>query len=799
MRYVSPERRLIGPEAAFEESRGSLLWERFRESMGAGRFWAVVLVLVTSLTVAKSTATVHWVDGIDVIILIALGGALLMSALALSPLRDVVGLGIGLVLSPAVAFAGAWPQVHARHPTDVAGLGLIGVWWQRINDGAAAQDPSFYLVLICLLMWITGAWLAWCVLRWRKPMLGLIPGAAAFATNVLNFPQDQNGYTLAMLLLTLGLLLWTNYTGSIVNASRANVKLTGDARWDFWESGLVAMAALIVLGIMLPPLSTADRTLDVETGLFSNWAQLQERLSHPGVFGTSRAGTGITGFSDDVKLSGSLQRTRDIVFTYNIIGDYAAPRYFRGVDETVTSAGEWRYAQQSSVRQLVAKNQAYLYAEEYQKLAGAGVEVSVLHPPVPPNSDVIFYPGELYRIDRLTLGSQVPIFQPFNAPQSALLYTLDRLSSVQPNTSAGRYHVTVVYSTASQEDLASAGTSYPDWLRGYMVLPQRGYRPPDVLNRIHQLAQKIVDNAGAKTPYDMAAAIEAYLRNGQNFTYSLDAKAPEGTDPIDYFLFTSHKGYCEFFATAMGDMLRSLGVPVRLVNGFGPGTFDSQYQAFVVRGEDAHTWVEVYFPKYGWIPFEPTADPSNASYQVIARGQTGVNPCLTDNGCDLSSIGAGGVVGGATPSDGSNRGERNLGGDTGPVGGGIRIGSLDATALTRVAGIVFAILLLFLVAALRYLRPRTVMSVWRRTLTLARLAGAPGRPGETPFELGRRLRKTFPEAAEPMSTLTNSFVVAAYAPREVAETSRASVMESWSALRPILLRRVLSRLRPTRP
>ena len=131
------------------------------------------------------------------------------------------------------------------------------MWWDRITDGrAAATTPRSTSFLICLLMWITGAWLSWCVLRWRKPMLGLIPGAAAFATNLLNVPQNQNGYTLAILVLTLALLLWTNYTGSIANAKRANVKLTGDARWDFWESGLVAMAALIVLGIMLPPLST---------------------------------------------------------------------------------------------------------------------------------------------------------------------------------------------------------------------------------------------------------------------------------------------------------------------------------------------------------------------------------------------------------------------------------------------------------------------------------------------------------------------------------------------------------------
>src|SRR5260370_13665212 len=58
----------------------------------------------------------------------------------------------------------------------------------------------------------------------------------------------------------------------------------------------------------------------------------------------------------------------------------------------------------------------------------------------------------------------------------------------------------------------------------------------------------------------------------------------------------------------MGDMLRSRGIPTRLVNGFGPGTFENTINSFVVRSEDAHTWVEVYFPKYGWIQFEPTHD-----------------------------------------------------------------------------------------------------------------------------------------------------------------------------------------------
>ena len=158
-----------------------------------------------------------------------------------------------------------------------------------------------------------------------------------------------------------------------------------------------------------------------------------------------------------------------------------------------------------------------------------------------------------------------------------------------------------------------------------------------MLSRIHALALQIVTAGHATNAYDKAAAIEAYLRDNRNFTYTLDATTPKGRDPIDYFLFTSKRGYCEFFATAMGDMLRSLGIPTRLAIGFGPGQYQQSIQANVVRSEDTHTWPEVYFPKYGWIPFEPTADDLN-QYLTVQRGQTGSNLCLKDNACDPSQI-----------------------------------------------------------------------------------------------------------------------------------------------------------------
>jgi transglutaminase-like putative cysteine protease len=777
------------------ELNRDVVWSRVRASLGGGLAWSAVLVLLLTYAVARSTATADWVTGIDVITFLAVGGAVAMGVLAVVPVPWAAALAAGIVAGPIVASIASWPVLHAAHPTDSFDLALIGIWSTRISDGTAASDPSFYLFLICWLMWITGAWLSWCVLRWRKPMLGLIPGAAAFATNLLNFPTDQNGYTLAILVLTLALLLWTNYTGSIANATRAHVKLTGDARWDFWESGLVAMAGLIVLGIMLPPLSTVDKTVDVESSAFSSWAQLQQRLSHPGIFNSSQNGIGTTGFSSDVKLSGPLQRTRDVVFTYTVVGDYGGPRYFRGLNETLTLGGEWRYASGNGLHEVIAKGEVPLYGEDYQKLALAGFDVKMVRPPIG-NADVLFYPSEFYKVDRVTLAAQVP-----SPPSSStgLLMSIDRLSSQQPATSLGKYNVDVAYSTATVQDLQQAGTNYPDWLRPqYTELPEFGYRPSDVVARIHNLALDVIRQAGldpaTATPYDEAAAIEAYLRSDK-FSYTLQPKTPPpGTDPIDYFLFTSHAAYCEYFATAMGDMLRSIGIPTRLVNGFGPGNFDPTIQSYVVRGEDAHTWVEVYFPGFGWIPFEPTND---TVYQTIPRGASGV-PCLRDSNCTDPGQTSGILPGGTSQAPGHSGLREDPGNGSG--GPSFKVGGLrfDANALTKIAGVLVAILLLLLALGARYLRPRTVTAVWKRTLALTRLAGAERRPGETPLELGRRWQRTFPEAAEPVGALARGFVVAAYAPPDLASSSRVSVMEAWASLRPLLLRRVFGRLRPGR-
>ena len=100
--------------------------------------------------------------------------------------------------------------------------------------------------------------------------------------------------------------------------------------------------------------------------------------------------------------------------------------------------------------------------------------------------------------------------------------------------------------------------------------------------------------AKARTPYDKAIAIENFLRS--RFTYTLELSGKPGDDPLAHFLFETHAGHCEYFASAMTIMLRTLGIPAREVNGFLPGEFNDLAGDYIVRASDAHSWVEAYFP-----------------------------------------------------------------------------------------------------------------------------------------------------------------------------------------------------------
>src|SRR4029079_6296695 len=106
------------------------------------------------------------------------------------------------------------------------------------------------------------------------------------------------------------------------------------------------------------------------------------------------------------------------------------------------------------------------------------------------------------------------------------------------------------------------------------------------------------------TPYEKAAEIEGYLRS--NFAYTLQLPSTTPADPIASFLFERRQGHCEYFASAMAVMLRTLGIPSRVVNGFSGGEYNDVSSQYLIRASEAHSWVEAYIPGEGWMEFDPT-------------------------------------------------------------------------------------------------------------------------------------------------------------------------------------------------
>lgn len=133
---------------------------------------------------------------------------------------------------------------------------------------------------------------------------------------------------------------------------------------------------------------------------------------------------------------------------------------------------------------------------------------------------------------------------------------------------------------------------------------------PPLDERIPRLALDMT--AGLATPEERARTIERRLR--RDYGYTLELLPARVTDPLATFLFVRKKGHCEYFASAMAVMLRSLGIPSRVVTGFLSGVYNPMTGWQVVRASDAHSWVEAWLPRRGWVTFDPTpADPLPAS------------------------------------------------------------------------------------------------------------------------------------------------------------------------------------------
>ena len=161
----------------------------------------------------------------------------------------------------------------------------------------------------------------------------------------------------------------------------------------------------------------------------------------------------------------------------------------------------------------------------------------------------------------------------------------------------------MVYSVVSRVPVPAAALL----ARGHGDIPPhiraRYLQLPAISPRVRHLATDLT--AGVESPYQQAEAIRRYLQHG--FTYTLQAPLlPDRADAVDEFLFVTHQGSCELFASALAVLLRAAGIPARLVTGYTTGSYNVFTGYYDVRNSDAHAWVEMFQPGAGWIEMEAT-------------------------------------------------------------------------------------------------------------------------------------------------------------------------------------------------
>ncbi|WP_421382935.1 transglutaminaseTgpA domain-containing protein [Bacillus salacetis] len=330
--------------------------------------------------------------------------------------------------------------------------------------------------------------------------------------------------------------------------------------------------------------------------------------------GGSKLGYG----EDDSKLGGPFLGDPKTVFTADVVREH----YWRIESKDIYTGSGWERTGSEETEQSIPFN--------------AGEEIPlVLTEPDPekePDSEVVKvkeqYSHVVYPYGINTFqGNENGYFSV--SPDTQKITTLQGEEEVKLEEYVVEY-TNPVYSLKGLES-ASADT-LPEGSQAF--LERYTQLPENLPERVGELARTIT--ADKENWYQKAKAIEEYFEK-ENFVYEqFDVPVPEeGQDYVDQFLFETQMGYCDNFSTSMVVLVRSLGIPARWAKGYTEGeyqrTIDTQYKTYKVTNNNAHSWVEVFFPGEGWVPFEPTVGFTGSSivnydYELPETEETVVPP-----------------------------------------------------------------------------------------------------------------------------------------------------------------------------
>ncbi|MGA8437012.1 MAG: DUF3488 and transglutaminase-like domain-containing protein [Candidatus Sulfotelmatobacter sp.] len=323
---------------------------------------------------------------------------------------------------------------------------------------------------------------------------------------------------------------------------------------------------------------------------------LMPRMS-AGYLGGYSFGTDLsTGFSDRVQLGriGQIQQSDAVVMHIQIDGDKSGQYelHWRGVALANFDGKDWSNLHQRYDLQREPDGEFAVphfnpggfpaYGSRAQTASATPSRLIRYHVLLEPIGTNVFF---LAPWGRLIAGP----YRALSFDAGGAIYDVDNQHPVS------EYEAESDIARPSPAQLQAAGNTNPQFATAYLQLPALDPRIP-------RLAAQITGSAS--NSYDKAVALEVYLKT--HYGYTLKLLGSPVADPLANFLFERKQGHCEYFASSLAVMLRTLGIPSRVVNGFRSEEFNDVTGNYVIRAKNAHAWVEAYFPGYGWITFDPT-------------------------------------------------------------------------------------------------------------------------------------------------------------------------------------------------
>jgi len=729
------------------------------------------LLMLMMLSIAWSMELSGWVEGLYVVEWTALGGMTLGFLLTRFGWRRVwshlVGTVVGAFLILAVVGRFVGPGLDLRDSVGMVAY-HFDAWLSVVLAGQASTDAVTFVLLVTLLGWWLGYASAWMVFGAHKVWQALLlTGGAMLLVAYASPPQGAPFFVLYLfcaLLLAVRLYVYTQeqtWTGR-------QARYDSDITLSFLRDGGLLVLAVLMAVWIVPLLSSSSAVSNLWARFEGPWRAVGDEWNRvfSGVLGYNRGYENIP-FGENLPLGGAVDLSDAVVMWAETDG----PRYWRGVVYDQYDGSGWQNTR--TLRAVIPADRALPVGGTYKMREL--VEQTILSGRW--GVSQVFYTGQPISIDLPVeatyehigeVGDGTP--DPWSAPASvSMIKTRVPVSPERP------YTVFSLTSTADVTSLREAGDSYPDWISSHYL-----QLPPGLPERVGALAAEIV--APHENPYDRAVSIRDYLRRTIEYREDIQL-VPEDRDPIDYLLFDSREGYCNYYASAMVIMARSVGIPARLAVGYVGGEYEEDTGRYVVRELNRHAWVEVYFPRFGWVEFEPTA-----SEPAIAREERREEERAVIPGAETESVlerdldrledeeeGSPGVLIPAASSDGPST-------------------PLAALAAVVVCVGAAGVGLWYLQWRRRVEDASRVGRIYRRMVNYARLLGVKGEIFQTPYEYAILVAQRVPETTPHVERIAELYVRDRFGRLAVGKSEESDAEEAWQAMQPMVWRGLLHRI-----